>query len=77
MTRVYTDKGQKESEVRYFISGLPADAQRLSNAVRGHWSVENNLHWVQDMTFAEDGSRARTNDAQGDLRLLRRWVVDL
>jgi len=77
VTRVYTEKGQEKSEVRYFISSLPADAQQLSNAVRGHWSVENNLHWVLDMVFAEDRSRARTDHAQENLGLLRRWVLSV
>jgi predicted transposase YbfD/YdcC len=77
VTRVYTDKGEEKSDVRYFISSLSADARRLSNAVRGHWSVENNLHWVLDMAFAEDRSRARTDHAQENLGLLRRWVLSV
>jgi predicted transposase YbfD/YdcC len=77
VTRTYTEKGEEKSEVRYFISSLRADAQRLSDAVRGHWSVENNLHWVLDMTFAEDRSRARTDHAQENLGLLRRWVLSV
>jgi predicted transposase YbfD/YdcC len=77
VTRVYTDKGEEKSDVRYFISSLPADARRLSTAVRGHWSVENNLHWVLDMVFAEDRSRARTDHAQENLGLLRRWVLSV
>jgi predicted transposase YbfD/YdcC len=75
VSRVYTERGQEKSEVRYFISSLPPDAQRLSAAVRGHWSVENNLHWVLDMTFAEDRSRARRDHEQENLALLRRWVL--
>jgi predicted transposase YbfD/YdcC len=77
VTRTYTEKGAAKSEVRYFISSLRADAQRLSAAVRGHWSVENNLHWVLDMVFAEDRSRARTDHAQENLGLLRRWVLSV
>jgi predicted transposase YbfD/YdcC len=77
LTRTYTDQGKEKSEVRYFISSLGADAQRLSAAVRGHWSVENNLHWVLDMTFAEDRSRARTEHAQENLGLLRRWALSV
>lgn len=77
VTRTYTEKGTAKSEVRYFISSLVADAKRLSAAVRGHWSVENNLHWVLDMTFAEDRSRARSNHAQENLGLLRRWVLSV
>jgi predicted transposase YbfD/YdcC len=77
VSRTYTEKGVAKSEVRYFISSLPADAQRLSAAVRGHWSVENNLHWVLDMVFDEDRSRARKNHAQENLGLLRRWVLSV
>jgi len=75
VTRVYTERGQEKSEVRYFISSLPANARRLGAAVRGHWSVENNLHWVLDMTFAEDRSRARREHEQENLALLRRWAL--
>jgi predicted transposase YbfD/YdcC len=75
VTRCYREKGKEKSEVRYFISSMPADAHRLAVAVRGHWSVENNLHWVLDMTFAEDRSRARKNHAQENMGLLRRWVL--
>jgi predicted transposase YbfD/YdcC len=75
VTRVYTERGEEKSAVRYFLSSLPADGRRLAAAVRGHWSVENNLHWVLDMTFAEDRSRARTDHAQENLALLRRWAL--
>jgi len=77
VTRTYVERGVEKSEVRYFISSLPANATRLGEAVRGHWSVENGLHWVLDMTFAEDRSRARTEHAQENLSMLRRWVVSL
>ena len=77
VTRIYTDKGNNQSEVRYFISSLPAQAARLAQAVRGHWGVENSLHWVLDMTFAEDRSRARKDHAQENLALLRRWALSL
>jgi len=77
VTRCYAEKGQERSEVRHFISSLRADAKRLSDAVRGHWSVENNLHWVLDMVFAEDRSRARTDHAQENLGLLRRWALSV
>jgi predicted transposase YbfD/YdcC len=77
VTRCYTEKGEAKSEVRHFISSLGADAKRLSDAVRGHWSVENNLHWVLDMVFAEDRSRARTDHAQENLGLLRRWALSV
>jgi len=77
VTRTYQDRGQEKSEVRYFISSLPVDAKQLGDAVRGHWGVENGLHWVLDMMFAEDRSRARKDHAQENLALLRRWAVSL
>ena len=77
VTRVWTERGEERSEVRYFISSLAADAQVLAKAVLSHWGVENGLHWVLDMAFAEDRSRARTEHAAANLAVLRRWVLTL
>ena len=75
VTRTYTDRGDDKSEVRYFISSLEPKAKRLAQDIRGHWGIENGLHWVLDMTFAEDRSRARVGHAQENLALLRRWAL--
>jgi predicted transposase YbfD/YdcC len=77
VTRVWTERGEQKGEVRYFISSLPADAKVLAQAILGHWGVENGLHWVLDMYFAEDRSRARTEHAAANLAVLRRWIVTL
>lgn len=77
VTRVWTERGEAKSEVRYFISSLPADAKVLAKAILGHWGVENGLHWVLDMYFGEDRSRARTEHAAANLAVLRRWIVTL
>ena len=77
VTRTYTEGGAEKSEVRYFLSSLPAQAKRLATGVRGHWGIENGLHWVLDMTFAEDRSRARKGNAQENLALLRRWALSV
>jgi len=77
VTRVYTEKGTEKSEVRYFISSLKAEASLLAQAIRSHWGIENGLHWVLDMYFAEDRSRARTLHAAANLAQVRRWVVSL
>ena len=77
VTRMWTEQGEEKSEVRYFISSLPADAQALAKAILGHWGVENGLHWVLDMYFGEDRSRARTEHAAANLAVLRRWIVTL
>jgi predicted transposase YbfD/YdcC len=77
VTRTYTERGEEKSEVRYFISSLAANAKSLGQAVRGHWGIENGLHWCLDMAFAEDRSRARTDHAQENMALLRRWALSL
>jgi predicted transposase YbfD/YdcC len=77
VTRCWTERGEEKSEVRYFISSLPADAEVLGKAILGHWGIENGLHWVLDMYFAEDRSRARTEHAAANLAVLRRWVITL
>ena len=77
VTRLWEEKGQERIEVRYFISSLPPDAKVLAKAILGHWGVENGLHWVLDMYFAEDRSRARTDNAAANLAVLRRWMVTL
>ena len=76
-TRTDTEKGVEKSEVRYFISSLPAEVKKIARAIRGHWGIENGLHWVLDMYFAEDRNRARTGAAAANLGLLRRWVLSL
>jgi predicted transposase YbfD/YdcC len=48
--------------------------KKLAGAIRGHWGIENGLHWVLDMYFAEDRNRARTGYAAANLALLRRWA---
>jgi predicted transposase YbfD/YdcC len=77
VTRTYMECGEEKSEVRYFISSLLPNAKKLAAGVRGHWGIENGLHWVLDMAFAEDRSRARTGHAQENLALLRRWALSV
>lgn len=64
-------------EQRYYLSSLPADAELLNEAARSHWAVENSLHWVLDVTFAEDGSRIRKENAPENFGLLRRLALCL
>jgi predicted transposase YbfD/YdcC len=69
--------GQRSVERRYYLSSLPADINRFAKAVRGHWSIENQLHWVLDVVFGEDQSRARTEQAAENLAAMRRLAVNL
>jgi predicted transposase YbfD/YdcC len=69
--------GKASNEVRYFISSLPAKARRLAQAVRGHWGIENGLHWVLDVAFNEDRLRLRDRNAIENLALLNRLAVSV
>jgi len=70
--------GDKETvERRYYLSSLQAEAATFARAVRGHWAVENGLHWVLDVVFGEDQSRARTGFAAENLAATRRLAVNL
>ena len=70
--------GGKESvERRYYLSSLKNDVTKFARAVRGHWSVENQLHWVLDVVFAEDQHRARSGYAAENLALTRRMALNL
>jgi predicted transposase YbfD/YdcC len=65
-------------EVRLYISSLPPkSASDLANAVREHWGVENGLHWVLDVAFREDDSRARSGHAAENLTRLRHIALNL
>jgi len=69
--------GQQTVERRYYLSSLPLDVQQFARAVRGHWAVENKLHWVLDVCFREDQSRARAGFAAENLATLRRLALNL
>ena len=64
-------------ESRYYISSLPNDASVLLNAVRSHWSIENQLHWSLDVTFNEDGSRVRSGNGAENFSVLRGMALNL
>jgi predicted transposase YbfD/YdcC len=64
-------------ERRYYLSSLAVDVAKFARAVRGHWGVENSLHWCLDVQMAEDQSRARTEHADENLATLRRLARNL
>ncbi len=70
-------KGQVSTETRFFLTSSTAKPQRLLEAVRSHWRVENDLHWSLDVTFGEDACRVRKDHAATNLALLRRIVLNL
>ena len=70
-------KGKTTIERRYYLCSLPLGAKTFGKAVRGHWGVENPLHWTLDVTFREDQSRARSKNAAQNLATLRRLALNL
>ena len=75
--RISEQGGKETSEVRYFISSLRLGVKRFAGAVRGHWSIENTLHWCLDVTFREDDSRLRNRHAADNVAWLKRFAISL
>jgi predicted transposase YbfD/YdcC len=69
--------GQAHSETRYYISSAALDAARAALAVRGHWGIENRLHWVLDVTFKEDQSRLRKGFGARNMAVARHFALNL
>ena len=76
-TRTVADNTTAHTHTRYFLTSLPLDAERALRAARFHWGVENGLHWVLDVAFDEDRSRARLKNAQATWVALRHLAVNL
>lgn len=62
---------------RYFLLSKYVPAKRLLHVARSHWGIENQMHWVLDVVFAEDAQRARKDDAPENLAILRRLALNL
>lgn len=68
-------KGQTTLNDRYFLTSH-TEVDVLAYAVRAHWGIENNLHWILDVTFGEDASRARMQNTQANLVTLRHLALN-
>jgi predicted transposase YbfD/YdcC len=66
-----------QSDTRYFLTSLPAQGMRFAQAVRQHWGIENALHWVLDVSFAEDACRIRKEKGAQTFAVLRHIAVNL
>jgi predicted transposase YbfD/YdcC len=65
------------SETRYYISSAPLTATRAAHGVRGHWRIENSLHWVLDVVFADDQSRLRKGHGAHNMAVVRHFALNL
>jgi predicted transposase YbfD/YdcC len=75
--RYHKATGKIERETRFYITSLKPDAARLNRAIRQHWSVENNLHWVLDVGFGEDLSRKRAGHSAQNFSTLNRIALNI
>ena len=77
-TVAFCKSGKTRQETVYGVTSLPpnhADARRIGELVRGHWEIENRLHWVRDVTFDEDRSQVRTGAGPRALATLRNFAI--
>ena len=71
------DNNKVERETRFYITSSSLEAQTLGAMIRSHWSIENSLHWVMDMTFRDDECRIRTEHAPANFTTLRHMAHNI
>jgi len=67
--------GRTTEEKRYYISSLPADVELFSKAARGHWGVENSLHWHLDFTFRDDYNTTAEKTCAKNMQMLKKIAL--
>lgn len=80
LERIVTCKGKTTQEVAYAVTSLPpreANPHRLLCLWRGHWGIENRVHWVRDVSFDEDRCQVRTGAAPQVMAALRNLTISL
>ncbi|MDZ8050158.1 MAG: ISAs1 family transposase [Aulosira sp. ZfuCHP01] len=75
--RTGTRKGKKYHEIVCYISSLICTAKEFALCIRGHWGIENSLHWVKDVVFKEDNSTIRLGNAPANLSILRAIALNI
>jgi predicted transposase YbfD/YdcC len=69
--------GKKASEIRYYFSSRKATAKAFAGWIRGHWSIENSLHWVLDVIFREDAAQAKAGFIAENMAFFRRLSMNI
>ena len=77
VTSIPDSQSGRTPATRYFISSLPCDARDILGRTRGHWQIENGLHYVLDVTFREDDSRIRKDNGPRNFAVFRRAALAL
>lgn len=72
-----TSAGETTVETRFYLSSAASNAERLANAIRSHWGIENQVHWVLDVVFADDVSRVRIDHSAHNLAIIRHIVLNM
>jgi len=67
--------GVKTVSVRHYISSFDTTAEQFGEIIRGHWSIENQLHWMLDVSFREDAAKARKDNSPLNLNILRKIAL--
>jgi len=70
-------KDRCRTDTRYYISSATLTAQAAAEAVRGHWGIENRLHWVLDVVFGDDQARLRTGHGAKNMAVIRHFAINL
>jgi predicted transposase YbfD/YdcC len=70
-----TRAGKPYEQVAYYISSLRLNAAQFAQGIRGHWGIENRLHWVKDVVLEEDSSRIRLGNAPANLSIIRSLAI--
>jgi predicted transposase YbfD/YdcC len=70
-------KDKSRFDTRYYISSANLTAQRAAQAVRGHWLIENALHWTLDVVFHDDQSRLRKGHGANNMAIVRHFAINL
>jgi predicted transposase YbfD/YdcC len=77
VTRTRVAGGVTSEELSYYVSSVPPKVKAFARAVRGHWGIENRMHWTLDVIFAEDQSRVRKDRGPENLAMLRRLTLSI
>jgi len=69
--------GKTQREIRYYISSSEKEAGEINHSVRNHWAIENNLHWMLDVEFKEDGSRRRMGNSAANFNIINKMALSM